>query len=285
MFSAFCSLQPHLDARVRRIQLRILPQQILRLFRNHFRQSHLHFNKLVALRARIAQRRRTFIAQSKLLTGLRSWRNAQLRLTFNRRHLDLRTERRLRNGDWHRYVNVVALAREIFVLTNVRDDVQVARRRTEPAALAFAGNAHARTRLNTSGNAHLHSLSLRCHAFAVTQRTRRSTSSRAATIRTLLRKPQSTTGSLYLTRAFTRRTNYHWSTNVARAVTARALLGTIGRDVCRQSLDRFFKREAQRHLDVSASLRLRPRRFLLFRRRATAKQVGKDIAKTAAAAA
>src|SRR6185437_13937243 len=193
MFSAFCSLQPHLDARVRRIQLRILAQQILRLFRNHFRQNHLDFNKLVALRARIAQRRRTFIAQPKLLTRLRSRRNAQLRLTFNRRHLNLRAERGFRNGDRDRHVDVVALAREILVWTNIRDDVQVARGRAKPAALAFAWNAHTRTSLDARGNANLHSLSLRYHPFAVTQRTGRSTSSSAATVRTLLRKSQSTT--------------------------------------------------------------------------------------------
>jgi hypothetical protein len=117
----------------------------------------------------------------------------------------------------------------------------------------------------------------------MTQRTRRSSPSTAATIGTLLRKPQTATGSLHLARAFTRLTNHHWSTDVARTVAARTLLGTIDGEVCRQPPDRFFKREGQRHLDVSASLRLRPWRFLFFRR-ATAEQICKDVAKTTAAA-
>src|SRR5689334_15785139 len=167
--------------------------------------------------------------------------------------------------------------------TNVRDDVQVARRRPKPAAFALPRNSHTRTSLNTSRNANLHGLSLRYHTFAVTQRTRCSPSSRAATIRTLLRKPQTTTRTLHLARAFARLTNHHWSTDVACAVATRTLLRTIDREVRRQPLDRFFKRETERHLDVSASLRLRPWRLLLFRC-ATAEQVSKDIAKTTATA-
>src|SRR4029078_10287171 len=236
MFSASCSLQPHLHSRVRRVQLRILTQQILRLFRNHFRQSHLHFNKLVTLRTRISQRRRTFIAQSKLLPRLCSRWNAQLRFAINSRHFNLRTERCFRNGDRHRHINVVALAREIFVLTNIRDDVQVASRRAESTALALSGNSYTRSSLNTCRNANLHSLSLGRDTFTVTYRTRRASSSSATAIRTLLRKSQTTTGSLHLARAFTRRANNHWSTRVARTVTARTLLGTIDRDVCRQPL-------------------------------------------------
>jgi hypothetical protein len=115
----------------------------------------------------------------------------------------------------------------------------------------------------------------------VTERTRRAPSSTTTAIRTLLRKPQPAAGSLNLSCAFAGRTNHHWSTNITGAIAARALLRTIDRDVCRQSFNRFFEREAQRHLDVCASLWLRSRRLLFFRG-ATTKQVSEDVAKTAA---
>ena len=132
-------LQSHLHPRVLVVHFRILPQQFLRLFRNHFRQRHLHFDKLIAARARVAQRRRATLTQAKLLTRLRARRNAQLRLAFNRRHFNLRSQRAFRHGDRNRDVDVVALAREIFMRADVGDDVQIARRRAESPALPLPG--------------------------------------------------------------------------------------------------------------------------------------------------
>ena len=43
----------------------------------------------MALRTRISQRRRAAIAQTKLLSRLRSRWNAQLRFAINRRHFNL----------------------------------------------------------------------------------------------------------------------------------------------------------------------------------------------------
>src|SRR5829696_6979466 len=116
----------------------------------------------------------------------------------------------------------------------------------------------------------------------MTERTRRAASSGSTTIGTLLRKPKPSTGALHLARAFARRTNHHWSTDIARAVATRTLLRTIDRDVCSYAVDCFFKRKRQRHLDVGATLRLWPRRLLLFRRAPT-KQIRKDVAETTSA--
>src|ERR1043165_1474244 len=277
-------LEPHLDSWIPRIQLRILSQQLFRLFRDHFRQRHLHFHKLMPPRTRITQRRRATIAQAKLLSRLRARRNAQLRLTFDRRHFDFRSQRRFRHRNRHRHINVVALALEVFVLADVRDDVQISRRRAHASAMALAGNTHARTRFDTCGNAHLYRLVLRRHALAVAQRTRRTPPAGAAAVRAFLRETQTTSGALHLARSLARRTNNHWSTDVARAVATRTLLGTIDGEIGRESSDRFFKRDAQRHLDVCATLWLRPRRFFLLCR-AAAKQIREDVAKTRTRAA
>src|ERR1041384_4232961 len=59
--------QTHRHSRVLVIHLRVLTQQLFRLFRNYFRQSHLHFDELITARVRIAQARRATTAQTKLL--------------------------------------------------------------------------------------------------------------------------------------------------------------------------------------------------------------------------
>ena len=59
--------QSHLDPRVLVIHLRILSQQFLCLFRNHFRKRYLHIDKLITARSRIAQRWSTALSQAKLL--------------------------------------------------------------------------------------------------------------------------------------------------------------------------------------------------------------------------
>src|ERR1041385_1401780 len=60
--------QSHCDSRILVIHLRVFAQQLFRLFGNNFRQSHLHFNKLIAARVRIAQARRAPTTQTKLLS-------------------------------------------------------------------------------------------------------------------------------------------------------------------------------------------------------------------------
>ena len=57
-----------------------------------FGRRHLHFDKLIARCAGIAQRRCATITQTKLLSRLRSRRYSQLRFAVHRRHFNLCTQ-------------------------------------------------------------------------------------------------------------------------------------------------------------------------------------------------
>src|SRR5215203_5887000 len=112
----------------------------------------------MSFRTWVAQRWRTAITQTKLLTRLCSRWNSQLRLSFNRRHFDLRAKRSFGNGDWDRHINVVALAREVFVRTNVCNDMKVASLRAETSAFSLAWNPHTRPCLDSGRNANFYCL-------------------------------------------------------------------------------------------------------------------------------
>src|SRR5437764_404399 len=135
---------------------------------------------------------------------------------------------------------------------DVRDDVEISRRRAEASALTFGRHAHTRARIDTGRDAHFHCLSFRQRAFAFAERTRRTTLAGAAAIGALLRESQTPTRTLHLARALARRTGRHRAARVARAMTARALLRTIDGDVGCQTGDGFFETERERHLDVRA---------------------------------
>jgi len=79
------------------------------------------------------------------------------------------------------------------------------------------------------------------------------TLARSSTVGTLLRKFQTTTCALHLSRAFASRADNQRSARVASAVTARALFRAIDRDVGHHALDCFLERERKRHLYVRAA--------------------------------
>src|SRR5258705_2843662 len=211
-------LQTHFHSRVLVVQLRILPQQFFCLLRNHFRKGHLHLNKLIAMRAGLAQGWRAALAQAKFLSRLRARRYAQLRLAFHSRHFDLRSERSFRNGYRNSDVDIVALAREVFVRADVGNDMQVARRCAEASAFTLARNAHPRTRFHTGWDAHFHCLCFWYRAFAFAQRAGRSPATGATAVGTFLRKAQAAAGALDLPRAFASLADHHWPTDVSGAV-------------------------------------------------------------------
>ena len=72
------------------------------------------------------------------------------------------------------------------------------------SAFALAGNAHARSGVDTGGNAHLHVFCFRQNAFAFAKRAWRTTFASAATVGTLLTESQTAARALHLARAFTR---------------------------------------------------------------------------------
>src|SRR2546423_14647543 len=81
----------------------------------------------------------------------------------------------------------------------------------------------------------------------------------------------------------TGRTDDRVAARAASAVAARALLGAVDSDVCRQARHRLLERERQRHLDVLALLRHRARRLSLGLT-AAAEEVREDVAEAGAAA-
>src|SRR5205085_8411331 len=264
------------------VELRVALQEFFGLLRDDLRERDLHVNELVAARLRVAQAGYAALAQAEALARLCAGRDAQLRLALDGRHLDARAERGLRDRDRHGHVDVVALAREVLVLADVRDDVEVARGRAHPPALALGRHPHARPRVHSRRNPDLHLLGLRHGALAVAERARRAAFARAAAVGALLREAQTPARALHLTRPVAGRAGDGVAARVARAVAARALLGAVDRDVGRQPRDRLLERERERHLDVRALLRHGPGRLLLLS--APAEEFGEDVAETGAAA-
>ena len=74
------------------------------------RQHQPHLDDQVAAAA-VARRRHAALAQPEPLSRLRARRHPQPGRAVERRHLDLRAERRLVDRDRHRQVQVVAVAR------------------------------------------------------------------------------------------------------------------------------------------------------------------------------
>src|SRR6185295_5356329 len=143
---------------------------------------------------------RAALAQTKLLTRLRTRRDAQLRLAFNRRHFNLRAQRAFRHGYRNSDVNIVALASEVFVRADIRYHIQIPRRRAESPAFALRGNANPRTCFHAGGNANFYRFRFWHRALALAQGARRSPAASATAVGTLLRETQTPTGSLYLSR-------------------------------------------------------------------------------------
>src|SRR6185369_14529070 len=220
-------LESHRHSRVLLIHLRVLAEQLFRLFRNHLGKNYLRFNKLIAMRVRIAQRRRALATQTEFLARLCARWNPQLSFAGNRGHFNFSAQRRLGHGDRNSHVDVVALSSEMRMTSHVRDDEQVAGRCAEPSAFAFSGNAHTRARVYARGNAHFDRLSFGENAFAAAQRARRAAFAGASAIRTLLRESQTPAGTLHLSCAFACRTRADCTAGVSRAVTTRTLLGSV----------------------------------------------------------
>ena len=139
------------------------------------------------------------LAQTKLLSRLSARRDAQLRFAGDGRNFDLRAQSRLRHGDRDRDIDVVALAGEILVMADVRDDEKIPWRRAQTPALAFAGNPHPRASVDTCRNPHLNVFNLGHSALAFAQRTRRTSFTGAPTVHTFLREAQPAAGFLDLT--------------------------------------------------------------------------------------
>src|SRR5262249_16801295 len=88
------------------------------------------------------------IAQPEPLARLCARRNSQQRLALHRGHFYLRSERGLGNGDRHRAIDIIALAREIRMLTDVGNDVEIARLIAQLSRVALVWDADTRARVD-----------------------------------------------------------------------------------------------------------------------------------------
>src|SRR5215471_965359 len=134
----------------------------------------------------IAQAWRAAAAQTELLPRLRAGRNTQLRLALDSRDFNLRSECCLGYSDRHRHIDVVTLAGEVLMPSNVSYDVKIARGRPQPSAFAFAGHAHTRASIDACRYSNLYRFSLGQCALAFTERARRPALAGAPAVRTLL---------------------------------------------------------------------------------------------------
>ena len=76
-------------------------------------------------------------------------------LAGQRRHQNLRAQRRLRNADRNRAVEVGAAPLEKRVVLHFENDVEIARRPAVDPRLAFARHANPRLRIHARRNAHV----------------------------------------------------------------------------------------------------------------------------------
>src|SRR4051794_39099710 len=103
---------------------------------------------------RAAHRPDPLVPQPEHLARLRLRRYAQLRLTVERRNLDLPAERGGRKAHRHFAMQVGAVAREDRMCLEIDDHVEVARRTAVRAGFALARQADPIVLVDAGGNLH-----------------------------------------------------------------------------------------------------------------------------------
>src|SRR5438094_4740419 len=86
------------------------------------------------------------------LAALRSGRNSQVCLAFERRHRDLAAERGNRKGDRNLAIEIIFIALKHRVLFDVKHDVEIARRPAADAGFAISRRTQPRTAADTRWN-------------------------------------------------------------------------------------------------------------------------------------
>ena len=135
-----------------------LLQHFLGLFADNRWQCDLYLNELISVNSTGSQAGGTTLSQSEPLARLSAWGNPQQGFSIDGWHLDLCAEGRLRYGDWHGAVDVVALSPKIRVVTNIGDDVKIAGLSAEATRVSLAGNPHARAFVDARRYSDVHRL-------------------------------------------------------------------------------------------------------------------------------
>ena len=130
-------------------------EQLALLLREVRRRLDRDAHVLVAAAA-AAERGDALPLQPEHLPALRAGRDLELRRAVERRHVDRRAERRLRERDRHLAEDLGVLAREDRVLAHLQHDVEVAGRAArDRRGLALAGELEARAGVDARRDLHL----------------------------------------------------------------------------------------------------------------------------------
>src|SRR5437867_621460 len=140
-------------ARVLGIEPRQFLQNLLRALVRDPGHDDSNLHDLAALTLS-PQRRSALPPQPKLLPALGPRRDAQQRLSIDRRDLDLRAQRRLGDRDRQRAVDIVPLATEELVRADRDDEVEIAVATAQPPAVPLARDPHPVPRVDTGRNPH-----------------------------------------------------------------------------------------------------------------------------------
>src|SRR5579863_9391896 len=194
-------LAPQLRAWVFRIQLGQFAQQFLGALVARHGDSHGNLDDFIPARAFFCGRRHAFFPQPQLLAGLRPLRDFQQRPAVDGGHLNLRAQGRFGGTDWHRQIDVVAIAPKNGMLLGADDGIQVARRSAARPGVAFARQANALSVAGTGFDPNLERLGLSDRALAVAGRAGREILARPMASRTLHVKLHASAGLRDLTAA------------------------------------------------------------------------------------
>src|SRR6266851_6424119 len=172
-------------SRILRIQLSQLPQYFFRSLILHLRHHNLNLNDLVPTRPLPSSTGNSLLPQPQLLPRLCPRRNLQLRPTIDRRHLNLRPQRRLRYCNRNSDINIIAVPREHRMRPRLDNQEQVPRGPAIRAGIALARQPDPLSIPSPRLDPKLQLLLLRHHSRAITRRARVLYLARAAAPRAL----------------------------------------------------------------------------------------------------
>src|ERR1019366_324360 len=115
------------------------------------RRLHFDFDVQIAP-AMSVEHRHTFVLHPERGPGLRAFGNFHHTIAIERRNGNLRSQRRLRERNWHGAIQVLAFTLEERVFPGVQHHIEIAGRSTVNASLALARVQHARAFLDSRGN-------------------------------------------------------------------------------------------------------------------------------------
>src|SRR4051794_8602478 len=196
------------------------------------------------------------VPQPEHLARLRLRRYAQLRLTIERRNLDLATERGSREAHRHFAMQIGAVAREDRMCLEIDDHVEVARRTAVRAGFALARQADPIVLVDAGGNLHRERLVLLDASCTLARRAWLGNHlARSATLRTRLLNREETLRHTHFAAALACRARLRLRAGLrAAAVTRFAFLERRNADLDLGTARRVFQRKLEVVSQVGAAV-------------------------------